>query len=63
MDNIVVTGKEAKIRNLKAYLENESIKDLEELKYLYRVEVPRAKNSRIILQRKYTLDLLEETRQ
>lgn len=63
MDNTVVTGKEAKIRNLKAYLENESIKDLEELKYLYRVEVPRSKNSLIILQRKYTLDLLEETRQ
>lgn len=63
MDNIVVTGKEAKIRNLKAYLENDSIKDLEELKYLYRLEVPRSKNSLIILQQKYTLDLLEETRQ
>lgn len=63
MDNIVVTGKEAKIRNLKAYLENESIKDLVKLKYLYRVEVRRSKNSLIILQRKYMLDRLEETRQ
>ncbi|CAL0330266.1 unnamed protein product [Lupinus luteus] len=63
IDDLVLTGNDIKdIMNTKTILHDKfSIKDLGELKFFLGMEVARSKRGIILYQRKYTLDLLEET--
>ncbi|KAJ9697298.1 hypothetical protein PVL29_009198 [Vitis rotundifolia] len=63
VDDIVITGNDhAGISNLKAFMHSKfHTKDLGELKYFLGIEVSRSKKGMFLSQRKYVLDLLEET--
>lgn len=64
VDVIVVTSNDqVEMTNLKSHLAREfEIKDLGQLRYFFRIEVAHSKRGIFISQRKYTLDLLSETR-
>lgn len=64
VDDIILTGDDnVEIHKLKDQLKDEfEVKDLKPLKYFLGMEVARSKEGIFISQRKYTLDLLEETR-
>ena len=63
VDDIVFIGNDpAGISNLKAFMHSMfHTKDLGELKYFLGIEVSRSKKGMFLSQRKYVLDLLEET--
>ncbi|KAJ4700915.1 Retrovirus-related Pol polyprotein from transposon TNT 1-94 [Melia azedarach] len=63
VDDIVLTGNNSEeMKNLKATLSKEfEIKDLGKLKYFLGMEVARTRDGVSISQRKYVLDLLQET--
>ncbi|CAN1815372.1 Retrovirus-related Pol polyprotein from transposon TNT 1-94, partial [Linum perenne] len=63
VDDIVITGDdEEEITSLKKQLAKEfELKDLGELKYFLGIEVARSKKGIVLSQRKYILDLLNET--
>ena len=63
VDDIVITGNDhAGISDLKAFVHSKfHTKDLGELKYFLGIEVSRSKKVMFLSQRKYVLDLLEET--
>jgi hypothetical protein len=63
VDDIVVTGDdESMIAELKAHLSTVFyIKDLGALRYFLGIEVTRSKKGIFIYQRKYALDMLQET--
>ena len=63
VDDIVITGNDhAGISDLKAFMHSMfHTKDLGELKYFLGIEVSRSKKGMFLSQRKYVLDLLEET--
>ena len=63
VDDIILTGDDnVEIQRLKNQLKEEfEVKDLGPLKYFLSMEVARSKEGIFISQRKYTLDLLEET--
>ncbi|XP_050897672.1 uncharacterized mitochondrial protein AtMg00810-like [Lathyrus oleraceus] len=63
VDDIVIIGIDYdQIDHLKGLLEKEfEVKDLGQLKYFLRMEVARTKNGIYVSQRKYALDLLQET--
>ncbi|KAL6332591.1 hypothetical protein AAG906_009013 [Vitis piasezkii] len=63
VDEIVITGNDhAGISDLKAFMHSKfHTKDLGELKYFLGIEVSRSKKKMFLSQRKYVLDLLEET--
>ncbi|RVW95281.1 Retrovirus-related Pol polyprotein from transposon RE1 [Vitis vinifera] len=64
VDDIIITGDDEEgIENLKKLLTREfEIKDLGQLRYFLGMEVGRTKEGIVITQRKYVLDLLQETR-
>ncbi|KAJ9671119.1 hypothetical protein PVL29_027218 [Vitis rotundifolia] len=63
VNDIVITGNDhAGISDLKAFMHSKfHTKDLGELKYFLGIEVSRSKKGMFLSQRKYVLDLLEET--
>ena len=63
MDDIVIIGNDTtKISQLKKYLSSHfQTKDLGSLKYFLGIEVAQSKEGIVVSQRKYTLDILEET--
>ncbi|RVW64351.1 Retrovirus-related Pol polyprotein from transposon TNT 1-94 [Vitis vinifera] len=63
VDDIIITGDdEEEIGNLKKLLAREfEIKDLGQLRYFLGMEVGRTKEGIVVTQRKYVLDLLQET--
>ena len=63
MDDIVITGSDQDgIRNLKQHLFNHfQTKDLGKLKYFLGIEIAQSNSSVVMSQRKYVLDILEET--
>lgn len=63
MDDVIIVGNDArKIEQTKAFLDKEfSIKDLGPLKYFLGIKVARTKNGLVLSQRKYTLDILEDS--
>lgn len=63
VDDIIVTGDDFReIENLKNKLRAEfQVKNLGSMRYFLGMEMARSKGSLFISQRKYTLDLLEET--
>jgi hypothetical protein len=63
IDDIVLIGNdEEEMRRLRKYLVNEfEIKDLGSLKYFLGIEVERLRHKIFIFERKYVLDLLQET--
>jgi Reverse transcriptase (RNA-dependent DNA polymerase)/gag-polypeptide of LTR copia-type/Integrase core domain/GAG-pre-integrase domain len=63
VDDIIITGNnEIEIDNVKSYLKNKfDIKDLGYLKYFLGIEFAHSKKGLYLSQRKYVLDLLEET--
>ena len=63
VDDIVITGDDdSGISSLKSFLHSQfQTKDLGQLKYFLGVEVTRSKKGIFLSQRKYVLDLLEET--
>lgn len=63
VDDIVVTGNDPdEMKALQSYLSSEfEMKDLGDLKYFLGIEVSRSDKGIFLSQRKYTLDLLEET--
>ena len=63
VDDIVITGNnEGEIQKLKGFLAKEfEVKDLGNLRYFLGMEVARSKKGISVSQRKYVLDLLEET--
>ncbi|KAL6325861.1 hypothetical protein AAG906_031094 [Vitis piasezkii] len=63
VDDIIITGNDhAGISDLKAFMHSKfHTKDLGELKYFLGIEVSRSKKRIFLSQRKYVLDLLEET--
>jgi hypothetical protein len=63
VDDIIITGDdEAEIVKLKKCLSNAfEVKDLGQLKYFLSIEIARSKKGIVLSQRKYTLDLLDET--
>jgi Reverse transcriptase (RNA-dependent DNA polymerase) len=64
VDDIIITGNnEKEIKNVKDYLKNEfDIKDLGKLKYFLGIEIAYSKEKCLFLsQRKYVIDLLNET--
>ena len=63
VDDMVVTGNDLEERkNLQNYLSKEfEMKDLGPLKYFLGIEVSRSRKGIFLSQRKYTLDLLQET--
>ena len=63
MDDIIMTGDDTKeIRRLKVHLAKEfEIKDLGVLRYFLGTEVAHSKQGIFVSQRKYVLDLLNET--
>ena len=64
VDNIVITSNyQDSIRNLKQHLFNHfRTKDLGKLKYFLEIEIAQSKFSVVMSLRKYTLDILKETR-
>ncbi|KAK8924049.1 hypothetical protein KSP39_PZI019433 [Platanthera zijinensis] len=63
VDDIIITGDDIdEVKALKKHLAQEfEVKDLGKLKYFLGIEVARSKNGILISQRKYILDLLEQT--
>lgn len=63
VDDIVVKGNDGEeINKLKEFLSTEfEIKQLGLLKHFLGIEVAKSKSRIVVSQRKYTLDLLEET--
>lgn len=63
VDDIIVTGNDdVEIKKMKSYLAREfEIKDLKQLRYFLVIEVAHFKRGIFISQRKYTLDLVNET--
>ncbi|XP_077217898.1 uncharacterized protein LOC143852403 [Tasmannia lanceolata] len=63
VDDIIITGSDSEgIRRLKTFLQNEfSTKDLGRLRYFLGIEVAYSTRGLSLSQRKYVLDLLEET--
>lgn len=63
VDDIVITGDDHdQIEHLKNFLAREfEVKDLGQLKYFLGMKITRTKNGIYVSQRKYTLDLLQET--
>ena len=63
VDDIIITGDDKKgIDDLKRYLQNSfRTKDLDKLRYFLGIEVARFKEGINLSQRKYVLDILEET--
>jgi Reverse transcriptase (RNA-dependent DNA polymerase) len=63
VDDIIITGNnEIEIDNVKSYLKNKfDIKDLGYLKYFLGIEFAHSRKGLYLSQRKYVLDLLEET--
>ncbi|KAI9186008.1 hypothetical protein LWI28_012937 [Acer negundo] len=63
VDDIVITGNnEGEIQKLKGFLAKDfEVKDLGNLRYFFGMEVARSKKGISVSQRKYVLDLLEET--
>jgi IS30 family transposase len=63
VDDIVITGDDdEQVNQLKKLLAKEfEVKDLGQLKYFLGMEIARTKNGISVSQRKYTLDLLQET--
>ena len=63
VDDIVITGNDqGGSTNLKQHLfQHFRTKDLGRLKYFLSIEVAKSKSSIVISQRKYALDILEET--
>ncbi|XP_020225261.1 uncharacterized protein LOC109807145 [Cajanus cajan] len=63
VDDIVIIGNDYdQIKHLKGILAKEfEVKDLGQLKYFLGMEIARTKNGIYVSQRKYTLDLLQET--
>lgn len=63
VDDIIITGDDVDaINNLKRLLQSEfKVKDLGKLQYFLGIEIARSKDGIFISQRKYILDLLQET--
>ena len=63
MDNIVITGSDHDaIQKLKQHLFSHfQTKDLGKLKYFMGIEIAQSKSDVVMSQRKYVLDILEET--
>ena len=63
VDDIVITGSDQqRILQLKQHLSNEfQSKDLRKLRYFLVIEVAQSKDGVVISQRKYAMDILEET--
>lgn len=63
IDDVIITGNdEMKIAEVKRHLDERfSIKDLGPLKYFLGIEVARAPDGLVLSQRKYTLDILEDS--
>ncbi|KAK2437071.1 putative mitochondrial protein [Trifolium repens] len=63
VDDIVITGSDQQgILKLKQYLSNQfQTKDLGKLRYFLGIEVAQSKDGIVISQRKYAMDILEET--
>ncbi|CAH9124536.1 unnamed protein product [Cuscuta epithymum] len=63
VDDVLLAGNDTShISTVKEYLDkNFSIKDLGKLKYFLGIEVARSPESFVLSQRKYTLDILEES--
>lgn len=63
VDDVILAGNsDEKIQRVKKYLDEKfSIKDLGPLKYFLGIEVARACDGIVLSQRKYTLDILEES--
>ncbi|KAJ0568794.1 putative RNA-directed DNA polymerase [Helianthus annuus] len=63
VDDVILTGNDVKkIEETKAFLDNKfSIKDLGPLKYFLGIEVTRTREGLILSQRKYILDILEDS--
>ena len=63
VDDIIITGSDLKdIEDLKSSLHNHfKLKDLGKLKYFLGIEVAQSNTGIVISQRKYVLDILEET--
>ncbi|CAJ2653103.1 unnamed protein product [Trifolium pratense] len=63
VDDIVITGSDQQgILHLKQYLSNQfQTKDLGKLRYFLGIEVAQSKDGIVISQRKYAMDILEET--
>ena len=64
VDNILLAGSDAEgIRETKEYLRTHFItKDMEKPRYFLDIEFAYAKEKMVLSQRKYVLDLLQETR-
>ena len=62
VDDIIITRDDKQGIDFKRYLQNSfQTKDLGKLRYFLGIEVARSKESISLLQRKYVLDILEET--
>ncbi|GJR72282.1 uncharacterized mitochondrial protein-like protein [Tanacetum coccineum] len=63
VDDVIITGNNLiKIQETKKQLDDEfSIKDLGPLKYFLRIEVAKTRDGLVLSQRKYTLDILEDS--
>ncbi|KAK1414173.1 hypothetical protein QVD17_29914 [Tagetes erecta] len=63
VDDVIIVGNNAtKIDETKAFLNNKfSIKDLGDLKYFLGIEVARTRDGLVLSQRKYALDILENS--
>ena len=63
MDDIIITGSDQDgIQKLKQYLFTQfQIKDLGKLKYFMKIEIAQSSSRVVLFQRKYALDILEET--
>ncbi|GJV29132.1 putative RNA-directed DNA polymerase [Tanacetum coccineum] len=64
VDDVIITGNNlVKIQETKKQLDDEfSIKDLGPLKYFLGIEVEKTRDGLVLSQRKYTLDILEDSR-